>query len=332
MSITAKFIAKQLNLSAAAVSMALNNKPGVSTETKKRILETAKALGYDFTKIKHTTNNCNIINFILYNKNGIFDIPFFTELISGVENGFKNTNYKLIVNHINDDDNIPDKLSEILLNGCKGIILLGTEMSKEDFFYFQSFEIPIILLDSYFTSSKIDCIQINNRDGAKLATTHLIKKRHSQPGYLRSSCRLSNFDERADGFFSAIRQNGLSVSKSIVHYLSPTVDAAYSDMINLLNQNEEIATCYFADNDEIAIGAMKAFIEKGYKIPKDISIIGFDNIQFSSYISPPLTTINVPKSYIGKLASERMMSIINGTEFHPIKIEVNTTLIIRDSV
>lgn len=332
MSATAKQIAKQLNLSESAVSLALNQKPGVSTKTRKKVLEAAKSLNYDFSKINPIHKQAGVIYFILYNKNLIFDMPFFAELKNGVENGFKDTGYKLVIHHIQDIEDIKEQINEILSVGCDGIILLGTEMSREDFAPFSFIDIPIILLDSFFESAKMDCILINNVEGARLATNYLIKKRHNQPGYLRSSCRISNFDERADGFYKAIRQNGMSVSQSIVHSIGPFIDAAYADMISIIEQKEELATCYFADNDDIAIGAMKAFKEKGYQIPKDIAIIGFDNIPFSSFVDPPLTTVNVPKAYLGQLAAKRMLDILKESEYHPIKLEVNTNLIIRSSI
>lgn len=331
MAVTAKQIAEQLNLSEAAVSMALHQKPGISTKTSKRILETAQSLGYDFTKITPARSDTGVIRFIFYNKHRIFDSPFFTELTSGVESGFKNTGYRLIMNHINDIDDVQEQLDEIVNAECDGIILLGTEMEREDFSPFSLLDLPVILLDTYFNSSKMDCVLINNESGARLAANYLIKKRHAQPGYLRSSYSINNFEERGDGYYKAIRQNGMSVSQSITHFLSPSIGGAHADMLALIEQGEPLANCYFADNDDIAIGAMRAFQERGYRIPEDIAIVGFDNTPFSPYVNPPLTTVNVSKKYMGKLAAERMLSIIRVPEYHPVKIEVNTNLIIRGS-
>jgi LacI family transcriptional regulator len=332
MSITAKEIAKQLNLSESAVSLALNQKPGVSTETRKRVLEAAGSLGYDFSKINPLSNHTSIINFILYTKNLLFDTPFFKELITGVEKGFKNTGHRVIISHLQSEENIYEQIEEIVNSGSDGIILLGTEIEKEDFAPFSLMNVPIILLDSYFDSNKIDCILINNFEGAYNATNYLIKKKHAQPGYLQSSLGIYNFEERADGYYKAIRRNGMSLSKTIVHSLSPTIDGAFADMLTIIEQGDEIATCYFADNDNIAIGAMKAFKEKGYNIPSDIAIVGFDNIPFSTYIEPPLTTINVPISYMGELAAKRMISVVGISEYHPIRVEIKTNLIVRGSI
>ena len=104
------------------------------------------------------------------------------------------------------------------------------------------------------------------KHGAFLASDYLIRRMKEQPGYLRSSYAINNFDERADGFYKAIRHHGYSASKSIVHRLSPSIDGAYADMMEILNRSEAIAPCYFADNDMIALGAMKAFMDKGFSV------------------------------------------------------------------
>jgi LacI family transcriptional regulator len=205
-------------------------------------------------------------------------------------------------------------------------------MKREDYAPFALVELPIIVLDSYFDSVKMDCILINNFEGAYNATNYLIRKRRAQPGYLQSAVSIHNMEERTDGYYKAIRRNGMSVSKSIVHSLSPYIDGAYADMVAIIKQGDEIANCYFADNDDIAIGAMKALKDNGYNIPTDVAIIGFDNTPFSTYTEPPLTTVNVPKSYLGELAAKRMLSILGTAEYHPIRIDVKTNLIVRNSV
>ncbi len=332
MSITAKQIAKELNISPAAVSMALNNKPGVSNDTRRKIIETAKAMGYDFSKNEFSKSETKTIAFVFFHKNFVFDTPFFTELATSIESTVKEKGYKLAVYHIHDLDNIEEQIDLIQYSGCTGMILLGTIMSSEQIKPFENVKIPIVLLDTYIPGAKMDCVVINNVEGARSATDYLIRKRKAQPGYLHSSQYFHNFEERGDGFFKAVRQNGMPTSKSIVHTLSPSVDGAYADMIELINNKEPLANCYFADNDEIAIGAMRAFKEKGYKIPEDISIVGFDNMSYSLYVDPPLTTVHVPKSYMGKIAANRLIEIMSEEFHYTTKIEINTNLIIRKSI
>lgn len=334
MGITAKELSKKLNLSEAAISMALNNKPGVSTATRKMVLEAAEKYGYDFTRISNRHSTTGSIYFVIFRKHGavVADTPFFSELSGGIQQTCKEQGYKLNISYLYGDENLKDQIADIQYSDCIGLILLGTEMRPEDLKYFSDLKLPIVLLDVYFPSVKLDCILINNIQGSFLATDYLISKTKKQPGYLHSSYSISNFEERADGFYKAVRSHGLSSSKSIVHLLTPSIDGAYADMKAIIAQKEELASCYFADNDLIAIGAMKALKQAGYRIPEDIAVIGFDNLPMSSYIEPSLTTINVPKHYMGEMAARRLIELLHAKQFVPVKMEIHTNLVERRSV
>lgn len=335
MSITAKELAKKLNLSAAAVSMALNGKPGVSTETRRLVREAAETYGYDFTRISEKHQTTGSIYFIIYKKHGavVDDTPFFSQLSEGIADTCKKEGYKLIISYIyGNDSDFEEQLKNVQYSDCIGIILLGTEMTPEDVKHFQKLPLPLVLLDTYFETVTCNYVLINNVQGAYLATSHLIQKTKKQPGYLRSSYPIGNFAERNSGFFKAVRAYGMSSSKSIVHMLTPSIDGAYADMKDILENNEELAPCYFADNDLIAIGAMKALKEYGYSIPKDIAVVGFDNVPLSRLIEPSLSTINVPKQYMGEMAVKRLITLITEKGAQPIKIEISTQLVERRSV
>ncbi len=336
MSITAKELAKRLQLSEAAVSMALNNKPGVSTATRQRVLSAAKEGGYDFTKLKEASPESGpergTVAFMIYRKHGavVTDTPFFNQLTEGISVSCRQAHYRLNIHYIHEDESNHRQLKDMPY--CDGIILLATEMHYEDFKLFDSLQIPIVVLDTYFESLKYDCVLINNFQGAYQATDYLIRKTKKQPGYLRSSYPIGNFDERADGFYKALRTHGMSASKSKVLSLTPSMEGSYEDTLQLLQAGEEPASCYFADNDLIAAGAIKAFKEYGYRIPADISIIGFDNMPLCNYIDPPLTTVNVPNLYMAQMAVERLIQRINSKEHFPVKVEINTHIVQRKSV
>ena len=335
MTITAKELSKKLNLSAAAVSMALNNKPGVSTQTRKMVLDAAQQYGYDFSRIAGKQNVSGNIYFVLYKKHGavVADTPFFSELSDGIVQGCKEEGYKVKISYIyGDEDDVDEQLEEIQYSDCIGIVLLGTEMTPEDLKIFKNLPIPLVLLVTYFETVDCDYVLINNVQGAYLAASHLIQKTKKQPGYLRSSYPIGNFAERNSGFFKAVRSYGMSSSKSVVHLLTPSIDGAYADMKEILESKEELAPCYFADNDLIAVGAMKALKEYGYAVPGDIAVVGFDNIPLSRIVEPSLTTVHVPKQYMGEMAARRLITLLNEKGTRPVKIEIATQLIERNSV
>ena len=335
MAITAKALAAELGLSESAVSLALNNKPGVSRETRRRVVEAAKAHGYDFARRNYNEyRKKGTICFAVYKKSGavVNDTPFFSALTDGVSTTCRKNGYECIIRYLYEDDDLEDQIYSLGETRFSGIIVLATEMEESTLARFDRLQAPLVFLDAYFENPKYNFILINNIQGAFTATQYLIRKCRCQPGYLRSAYPISNFEQRADGFYKAIRAAGMSTAKSSVLRLSPSQEGAYEDMKSLLAAGEKPAACYFADNDLIAFGAMKALMEAGYRIPQDVSIIGFDDLPACEYVSPTLTTVMVPKFFLGQTAAFRVLQLLEGGEQQPLKIEVFTQLIRRKSV
>lgn len=335
MSITAKELALKLGISATAVSMALNNKPGVSRETREKVIRCAEEYGYDFSKISHAKNKQGSIYCIVYHKhNAILNYaPVFDEIIEGIErecyeNGFLLKTIQLY----GKKDNIEHYVENLQISDCVGILLLATEMDLDICNLFLQLSIPLVLVDNNYDTLKCSSISINNMQGAYVATDYLISELQKQPGYLSSSYMITNFKERKAGFERAVKEHGMSVSKYICHSLSPSIEGAFYDMLELIDNQCELAECYFADNDLIAIGAMRAFKARGYSIPKDIAIIGVDNISESCIVEPALSTIDIPRCFMGQTAVKQLISEIRYPIPHKVKIEIATDLIKRWSM
>lgn len=334
MSITAKELARKLGLSATAVSMALNNKAGVSTETRARIIKAAEEYGYDFTKAKHDSGHTGSVYIIFYRThNAILSYsPIFDELYDGIKNECQKEHFTVkMMQFYEKVDVLEDCFSDLRISDCKGLILIGTEIRQDVCRQFLSLGYPLILLDTYFDGLDCTSVLINNAQGAYIATNCLIASVRVQPGYLQSSYSIPNFIERQEGYLKAIKENGMSPSRSIIHKLSPSIEAAMADMLEIIDRNDALAKCYFADNDIIAIGAMKALMLRGYRIPEDISIIGFDNITEGKIIEPSLTTMDVPRLYIGKTAARLLIEQIDSKVMHTSKVEIATRLVKRFS-
>ncbi len=335
MSVTAKELSAMLGLSEAAVSLALNNKPGVSTATRKRIIETARQQGYDFTrKASRLSASRGELCLVIYKKSGavVSDTPFFSQLIDGISLSCRKFHYGCVTRYVYEDDDVESQIFDLQSRSFSGLIVLATEMKQEDLNFFASLTVPLVFLDTYYDLPTWNFVCINNSQGACLAASYLIRKRKAQPGYLRSNYPISNFDQRADGFYRAVRSAGMSASQSIVHRLTPSQEGAYEDMKQLLKEGEKPASCYFADNDLIAIGAAEALREAGYRLPEDIALVGFDDLPACEYMTPALTTIAVPKQYMGEVAVFRLVELIEGGTPLPLAIQVFTKLIKRKSV
>jgi len=336
MKLKAKDIAKKLSISPSAVSFALNNKPGVSEETRRKILKVIEQMGYNTNILsKSTLTHNRNIRFIIYKKHGLVvsDTPFFSALIEGIDREARSLGYNLIVTYMDENkDNLMKILNIIKGTSPDGIMLLATEMTKEDLKPFKNLSIPLLLLDSYFESENLDTVIINNLEGAYKATCYLFELGHRDIGYLHSSVWINNFDHRMAGFKKAIHNKGLKLKENLIFSLESTIDGSYKNMFNILESKPKLPTALFADNDIIAFGAIKAMKESGIRIPQDVSVIGFDDMPFCEMIDPPLTTVMVYKQRMGMIALKRLVERIDEAPAETIKIEVNTTIVERKSV
>lgn len=335
MGITAKELAEKLNLSATAVSMALNNKPGVSTKTRRLVIQEAEKYGYDFSRLSLKKNKSGVIYCIICRThNAILNYtPIFSELTDGIEQGCRAAGYRMKTLQIYEKtDDMSKVMDDLKISDCTGIILLGTEITADVCRQFLRLSVPLVLLDSYFDSADCSSVLINNVQGAYLATNYLIDRLGKQPGHLCSSYQIENFVQRRNGFARAVREHGMSVGKSVTHELSPSIDGAFTDMLEIIDRGDDLARSYFADNDLIAIGAVKALKLRGFRIPDDIAVIGFDNISEGRIIEPALTTIDIPRRFMGQTAASQLIRHIENPVPHAVKIEVSTSLVRRFSV
>jgi LacI family transcriptional regulator len=175
-------------------------------------------------------------------------------------------------------------------------------------------------------------VLINNADSARTAVEYLIDKGHRRIGYLRGAFRIKAFRSRETGFRVALQGAGIPVDENMVVTLSTTMDGAYRDMKKYLADAPVLPTAFFADNDMVALGAMKAMEEAGIRIPDQVSIIGFDDLPFCEIVSPRLSTIRVSKQEMGQVAVRRVMEIAQDPEGSKLKIQLCTQFVERDSV
>ncbi len=334
MSISAKELAEKLNLSQATVSMVLNNKPGISEQTRKIVMDAAADYGYQSSKKQLQKNVNKTIQFIIYKKYGtvVSDTPFFSQVTEGINYQCSKNGYRLQISYLYDNEDKKEQVEDLKRMNIDGILLLGTEMTPKDYPLFQNLKIPFVILDSYFDDINCDAVLINNVQGAYLATEYLAVRGHKKIGYLRSNTRISNFEEREDGYYKSLRRNNIPTSHPYVVNITPTTEQAYLDICGYLKTNPAFPTAFFADNDIIAAAAIRAFKEYNIKVPEQISIIGFDDMPICQFTDPTLTTMYVPKQRLGALAVDRLLDRMNGANTENIKIELAVKLIERNSV
>ena len=327
--VSVRKISEVTGFSPATVSHALNHRKGVNAETAEKILLAAQELGY------YGEKRINRVKFVIIKKQGfvVEDTPFFPQMITGVEKEARLRGLDVTLTHLDlKSPSFQDQLKELEQDRSSAYILLGTELTREDAPSIRDFTTPVVVVDYWDPELPYDGIMINNVDSAILAGQYLIDHGHRSIGYLKGSLRIRPFVSRQVGFCEALRSAGLTLEKRFEVPLTPTMDGAYADMRMYLAGQKELPGAFFADNDMIALGAMKAMWEAGIRIPEDVSVIGFDDLPYSSISNPPLTTMRVPKQMMGRLAVRRIVSKIEKPEEPRIKIQVCTELVARESV
>ena len=332
-------IAEEMGLSVAAVSMAINQKKGVSDETREQVLKVANQMGYKFKKNKshhlEQDHKKRFIKLVRITKHGLVvsDTAFFTQVIEGIEKQTKKLGYEFMISNISLVKSDPHQIMREYHPEVDGMIILCTELDKEDVSDLINPPCPITILDRKFDYS-IDTILMNNPKAARQAVSYLIEMGHVQIGYLKSSTSIYNFESRFKSYRESIAANQLPLNVNHIFELEPTIEGAYRDMKEALTQHGlgDLPTAFLADNDIIAMGAMNAMKEAGIAIPEQVSVVGIDDMPFCTLVTPKLTTIRIFKEEIGREAAKMLAEKIEGHTRYSKTILVDTELVERESV
>ena len=324
---TLKDIAKEANVSIATVSRILNNDPTLSVpeNTRNNVLDAARRLHYIKKKKTEQTKQLCLIQW--YSLQQEINDPYYLTLRQGVEDYCQKNNIAL-TRIFKDDIN-----KEETLKGTDGIICIG-KFSQDHINDLKKYNDSIILLDMDFENIK-DCSIMLDFDQALKQTVEYFKDLgHTHIGYLGGIEYLDNneqyTDTRKSSFMKYCHQYGMTYE----HYIQEgefTSASGYEMMCRLIDSNH-IPTAIFAASDPIAIGAMKALYDHGYKVPDDISIIGFDNIDAANYTNPPLTTFYAPSFDMGQFGAKLLhQALKDKTKLLPMRVQLPCYLIERES-
>jgi len=225
---TIREIAKKLGVSPSTISMVLNNKPGISVETRKKVLEMVEKTGYSTHGLKsNIIKGKGNIQLIIVKKHSkvVSDTPFFSSLIEGLESSARDHGYQLSITYVTVDSFSVEEINNALRkNHVNGIVILATEMQGKDIDKVKKIEVPVVVLDSYFLGKELDCVIINNTEGSYIATKHLIENGHKKIGYLSSSVSINNFEERKIGYRIALNEHNIAINKDYEIKLEPIME------------------------------------------------------------------------------------------------------------
>jgi LacI family transcriptional regulator len=314
------------------VSRVFNNRPNVSDDTRSRILAIAEKMRYQ----PHASAQA-LARKHAYTLSVI--IPFFTnyfsiEVLKGMQDTLAETGYDILLHGVNNTQQIGEFLRRGMKKGrVDGMLFVSMTLSDKYSKLISEQKIPIVLVDTY--RPEFDSIQVKNYEGAFQAALHLVRLGHKRIGMINANMRSIPAQERYRGFKDAIQQSGIEVPDEFV--VSSTCEkqdgfnknAGYLSMKELLEKTQPPPTAVFVSSDVQAIGVLSAMEEKGLSAPRDIAIVGYDDIELSKHFH--LTTMHQPMYEMGELAIRKIIHRIQFPDDPPVLDSFTPALVIRES-
>lgn len=321
--------------SRVSVSAALNGKGGISDKAREKILRIAKEHNYTPNKMAHALKGLPsyLIGMLIRDLSN----PFYTQMIKIIDDHLHQKDYSLIVlNSMADLDRERKALQTLYSYNVDGLFIapFAKDTEKDNISAIvKQYKKPAIMLDNLSRDIGSMSIGFNNRNGAYEATQYLIESGHTEISYLAGPESSLSYRERSAGFIECMQNNNLEINSNTIFPCGSSAEDGYTAALSLLKTTDR-PSALFCFNDYIAIGVYRAAQELKLQIPQDLSIIGFDNINLTKLLSPPLTTVSTHIDKVATDAAENMLKFLENDAYAPqTKNHIfEPELIKRDSV
>lgn len=321
-------IAREAGVSLSTASKVLNNRPGVSDATRKRIESLLEKNGYRRRRRTEQTTT-NMIELLLDD----LDTPWSEEILSGVLAGLNKPYVPIVSARTSEDWSVSAWLEEVLARRSAGVIIPLFEFPKEAEERLARSGIPAVLVDPTGDVPRdVPTVGSNDYVGVREATEYLIDQGHTRIAFIGGPTYLQTAAARLDGFRGAMRQAGLAVDPELVTSGEFRYEDGREHARELLSLSNP-PTAIFAASDMQAAGVYAVAWERDLKIPEDLSVVGFDDLPTSRMLLPPLTTVHHAVREMAQFGATTLMQLLEGKGGSmPTHIELTTNLIVRQSV
>jgi LacI family transcriptional regulator, galactose operon repressor len=324
-----KDVAERASVSVTTVSHVLNKTRYVDRKLVRRVEDAFRNLGYQPNALARglRRRETRMLGMVVPDNRNLY----FAELARSVEDACFERGYNVILCNSDED---PAKesayLSLLAEKRVDGIVFVASSTDRSGVQALLQHKIPVVALDRELKGVTCDSIIVDNRDGGRQATMHLIGGNHRRIGCISGPKNLTSAKERLQGYRDALAEAGLRVEPALIQMGDFHIEGGYTAVQALLDLPTRV-TAIFAANDLMAIGAIRGIAARGLRVPEDVAVVGFDDIALAMYSEPPLTTVRQPIREIGKLATELIMGRVNGERKEPQSRRLKTSLIVRES-
>jgi LacI family transcriptional regulator len=320
-------VAKRAGVSTATVSRALSDSAIVRPRTRSKVLRAARELRYRPNRHARELRGrrSRTVGLVVSN----LENPFFLDKFHYLEREAVRRGYEVVVESTGyDPRRLSESLEGMLARSLAGLVVSASELDASVLGLFDGVDIPVVIFMSELNVSLPSCTRINVNDakGVQTMVKYLRSLGHRHFGFLGHHTHVGNLKARAAAIDRAVKASGHGV-----HLASAEIEDSLAGGrlgARTLLATQPRPTAVICLNDHVAIGALREIREHGLSVPGDVSVVGFDNISLSEYTNPALTTVHVPRDYLGRLAMER---IVDGGQSVPSEVIADPQLVIRES-
>jgi DNA-binding LacI/PurR family transcriptional regulator len=327
---TVKDVAQLAQVSIATVSRVFSGKPHIRENTQKRVLQAAQQLDYKPSRLARSlrVQSSRIIGLI------ISDIqnPFFTALVRAVEDESYLHDYAIFLCNSDESSQKEELYIDLMLaEKVAGVIITPESEFGSKIYKLVQAGIPVVAVDRSITNLDVDTVLLDNVTAAFNLVRYVIGEGHRRIGAVLGSLEKTTGRERYLGYREALDSCNIPVDPELVHLGMPKESLGFQYTCELLELPDP-PTAIFTGNNLLNAGALRAIREKGLRIPEDISLCGFDDIQWTSLVSPPITVVSQPVYQIGQKAVDLILDHIANPLKPTTKLILNSNLLIRGSI
>jgi len=331
---TIRELAAKAKVSIATVSLVLNNKDGVGSETRRRVLELIEESGYVPKPPRGSRRPSKmILRLIKMRDSGVLvdrNEEFISRLLDGIIQAANAAAFELVVSNL-DISTGTASFAGVCSPQDAGIILLASEMPPGMCDLLKQIPKPYIVLDNELHQQNSNAVTMNNEQAAYLVANHLYGLGHRRIGFITSLKPVANLIARERGLVQAGEELGFAYDKKYKLMFSPALEGPSDKTVAKMASRPDFPTAFFAANDIMAMAALRMFKRLGKRVPEDYSLVGMDNLRACAVSSPQLSSVKLPNETMGRMAVMRLMSQMQSPGEAPMKTLVGCDLVVRKS-
>ncbi|MDR9826568.1 substrate-binding domain-containing protein [Vibrio sp. FNV 38] len=302
-------VAKLAGVSPSTVSRFLNRTTYVSDEKSEKLEQAIKELGYKPNQhsAPHSNRRTMTIGVLIQHP----DSPFTSRILNDMEKTLIAKGYSLVIATGHWQKNLEHHALEYLAkSNVDGVIIVTGDLKEESIVKFAN-NIPVVAVGYHIEAPNVRSINIDNTLGGYIATLHLLQQGHVNIAHIKGHCSQPDSTCRYEGYKKALEESGIKIMPKLVKQGDFSSELGYEKTVELIESKVHFSAI-FAANDQTGYGAIKALHDHGYRVPEDVSVVGFDDLPTSQYFTPALTTLRQPIEEVGTLCAHSILNQLNG--------------------